>query len=79
MRVLINNEEEGRIMEARLRAVAYQLGPMCELEIYLPDGRMLHSPRGGLTPAARCASLNERMEDYLERRERDGGQSLGTL
>jgi len=69
MRVLITSEQEARIVEARLRALAYHLGPMVELEVHLPDGRILHSPlRGGLTPAARCASLNERMEDWLERR-----------
>lgn len=73
MRVLINNEAEGRIVEARLRALAYCLGPMVELEVVLPDGRVLHSPRGGLTPAAQCASLNERMVDMLERWDQSRG------
>jgi len=76
MRVQIDCATEAAIVEARLRALAYHLGPMVELEVHLPDGRVLHSPRGGMSPAARCASLNERMEDWLARRE---SQSRGSL
>jgi hypothetical protein len=65
MRVLISNKEEGRIVEARLRAVAHCLGPMVELDVQLPDGRRIRSSRGGQSAAARCASLNEWMEDRL--------------
>jgi hypothetical protein len=73
MRVLIADEGEARIVEARLRALAYCLGPTVELEVVLPDGRMLRHYRGGLTPAAQCASLNERMEDMLERWDQSRG------
>jgi hypothetical protein len=77
MRVLIDSPAEAAIVEARLRAMAYCLGPMVEIELCLPDGRRLLSPRGGLSPAARCASLNERMEDILRRRE-ERDQSFGS-
>ena len=65
MLVLISSEEEGRIVEARLRALAHCLGPMVELDVSLPDGRTIRSSRGGQSPAARCASLSEWMEDRL--------------
>ena len=60
-------------MEARLRAVAYTLGPTCELEVHLPDGRVLLHLRGGGTLAAQARSLNERMEDMLERWDQSRG------
>jgi hypothetical protein len=65
MRVLIDSEQEAALIERRLRAVHHCLGPLVEIEVRLPDGRRLLSPRGGLSPAARCASLNERMEERL--------------
>ena len=73
MRVLISSEEEGRIVEARLQALAHCLGPMVELDVRLPDGRTIRSPMGGQSSAARCASLCEWMEDRLT-----SGQSLGS-
>ena len=80
MRVLIDTPAEAAIVEARLRALHYTLGPTVELDVRLPDGRRLLSPRGGLSPAARCASLNERMEDLLRRREEreERDQSFGS-
>lgn len=59
-------------MERRFEAIAYALGPSVDLTAVLPDGRVLSSPAGGSSPAARCASLNERIEDALAR------QSLGS-
>lgn len=70
MRVLIESVQEAAILEARFRAVAYALGPTVNLEAVLPDGRILRSPLGGSTPAAQCASLNERIEDALDALER---------
>lgn len=71
MRVLIEDQQEAAILEDRLRAIAYQLGPTVELHAFLPDGRILHKPLGGLGLAAQCQSLNEKIEDRL--------QSLGNL
>jgi len=77
MRVLIEDHQEAAIVESRLRALHYALGPQVELDVRLPDGRRLLSPRGGFSLAARCRSLNERMEDWLRRREER--QSRGSL
>ena len=67
MRVVIEDAQEAAILAARFRAMAYALGPTVELSAVLPDGRVLRSFRGGRSAAAQCASLNERMEDYLSR------------
>jgi hypothetical protein len=74
MHIQISSEAEGRIVEARLRALAHCLGPMVELDVALPDGRVIHAPRGGQSAAARCASLNERMEDWLARYQSRGSR-----
>jgi hypothetical protein len=74
MHLLISSESEGRIVEARLRALAHCLGPMVEFDVAMPDGRVLRSPRGGRSPAAQCATLSEWMEDWLNRQD----QSLGS-
>jgi hypothetical protein len=65
MQVSINCDREAAIVETRLRALQFCLGPTVELVVCLPDGRRLAGPRGGLSPAAQCASLNERIEDVL--------------
>jgi len=74
MQVLISCEREAEIVEARLRALQHCLGPMVEIDLRLPDGRRLASPRGGLSAAARCTSLSERIEGALARL---GDQSRG--
>lgn len=71
MRVVISCPAEARVVEDRLRAMAQCLGPLVELEVLLPDGRELRMLRGGSSPAAQCASLNEWMEDHLRRRDQD--------
>lgn len=68
MRIQIETAAEARILEARWQAVTHALGPMVALEARLPDGRILRAA-GGTTPAAQCASLNERMEEMLARWE----------
>ena len=65
MRVLIESEHEAAWLEARFHAISYHLGPMVELTAVLPSGRVLHKPLGGLMPAARCASLLERLQDRI--------------
>lgn len=74
MRVLIESDHEAAILAARFRAMAYALGPFVELSAVLPDGTVLSSPLGGSNPAAQCASLNERIEGFLERRDQSGGR-----
>lgn len=68
MRIWIEDEHEARVFQARFRAVAYHLGPMVELSVRLPNGEVLQKPLGGLSPAAQCASLNERLEAKLQSR-----------
>jgi hypothetical protein len=75
MQISISSDREAVIVEARLRALQFCLGPTVELVVCLPDGRRLAGPRGGLSPAAQCASLNERIEDALGRL---GDQSRGS-
>lgn len=66
MQILIENDAELDAVRDRLPALAYQVGPTVELSLLLPCGRVIRHPRGGLTTAARVASLNERLEDALE-------------
>lgn len=65
MQIQTSDATEARILEQRFRAVAFALGPLVDLAAVLPDGRVLRSPRGGASPAAQCASLNERLEESL--------------
>lgn len=73
MQIQTSNAAEGVILERRFRALAHALGPFVDLAAVLPDGRVLRSPYGGLSPAAQCASLNERLEEQLARQGSCGG------
>lgn len=66
MRILIENAAELAVVRSRLSALAYALGPAVELTLALPCGRTIRHHRGGLEPAARVASWNERIEDRLQ-------------
>lgn len=69
MRVVFETEQEAEIFKNRFHAVAYTLGPMVELTAVLPDGKILHKTPGGMSPAARCASLNEKIQNLLDKIE----------
>ena len=73
MQILIENEHEAATIESRFRALAACLGPSIELVVLLPGGRVLHRRPCGTSLAAQCASLNERMEDSLRRRQSSRG------
>jgi hypothetical protein len=66
MRITIENAAELAVVRSRLPALAYQLGPTVELTLALPCGRLIRHHRGGLEPAARVASMNERLEAILD-------------
>lgn len=66
VRILIATEREARVIEPRLRALAWILGPMIELEVCFPSGRVLRLA-GGATPAAQAQSFSERLDDALAR------------
>ena len=68
VRIIPETLEEAQILENQFRAIGYYLGPFVELSAVLPDGSILHSPKGGKNPAAQCASLNERIEQTLKKR-----------
>jgi len=70
MQIQTASDQEAAVLEQRFQAIVHTLGPMVELVAVLPDGRVLSSPAGGTSPAARCASLNERIEDALDRQSR---------
>ena len=66
MRIIAENELEATLLEDRLPALAYAVGLMVQLHAELPSGKKLTTPLQG-SPAAHCANLNERMEDFLSR------------
>lgn len=66
MRVYIESTDEARIFRNQLAAISYYLGPTVEIEAVMPDGSILRKPIGGSSLAAKCASLNERIEAKLQ-------------
>jgi len=74
MRIQTENAAEEALIRTRLRAVRYALGPGVEITAMLTDGTVLRPLNAGLSPAAQCASLNERLEDALSRQESRGSR-----
>lgn len=72
VQILITTEREARAVEPRLRALAWILGPMIEVEVRFPGGRVLRLA-GGAAPAARAQSFSEQLDALAERQGSCGG------
>lgn len=66
MRIIAETEAEAALLISRYAAISYALGRRVPLKAQSSSGRSLPVlPQG--TPAAQCASLNERMEDLIKK------------
>lgn len=65
MLITIETETEAAAVRGRLPALAHALGPTADITVLLPSGEVLRHHPGGLTAAARAASINERLQALL--------------